>query len=120
MARDVVTKWHNPEGRDLKFGKRNDITVLRSVPGGLLCQCVVVVEPGGLLVEQLPPLIPIGLFSTNRQHKPHDMHSHSTNYAHTVHLQKFPEGINTTISTDCLYTNSILYTFQHTELHAVL
>ena len=44
QTRTERKKEREIERGDLEFGKRNDITVLRSMPGGLLRQCVVVVE----------------------------------------------------------------------------
>lgn len=41
---------------DLQFGQRDDITICRLVPDGLLRGAVVVVEAIGLWIEQLPPL----------------------------------------------------------------
>lgn len=45
----------------LELGQRDDITIRGSVPDRLLTGGIVVVEPGGILVKQLPPLVIVGL-----------------------------------------------------------
>ena len=54
--------------RDLQLGEWNNITVLWPMPGSLLCQRIVVVEPTCLLVKQFPPLIAVSLLATIHQH----------------------------------------------------
>jgi len=67
----VSTTWHDSTVqtvlRYLELSKRNDVTVLWSMPGGLLSQCVVVVEPRCLLIKQFPPLITICLLTDHPQ-----------------------------------------------------
>lgn len=50
---------------DLQFGQRDDITICRLMPDGLLRGAVVVVEAIGLRIEQLPPLRRVGALDGN-------------------------------------------------------
>lgn len=57
--------WLSGLFENLQFGQRDDITILRLVPDGLLRGTVVVVEAVRLVVEQLPPLGRVGPLDGN-------------------------------------------------------
>ena len=69
-SQSAELQWEEEEGAYLELGERDDVTVLGPMPHCTLTCGIVVVEPGGVCVKQLPPLVVICLLSVvNKRHQ---------------------------------------------------